>query len=201
MQAQVVFVLGGPGVGKGTQCANIVKDYGFVHLSAGDLLREERARGTKNADLINSYIVEGKIVPVEITVALIREAMEKAISAADSKSRFLVDGFPRNEDNLTGWNKIMEGYAKVEFVLFLDCDIKIMIERCLSRAAACADAASVRTDDNVESVRKRLVTYRESTQPIIDLFAGKGMVKKIDAEPKVEDVYAGIKVIFDAHFQ
>ena len=89
----VVFVLGGPGAGKGTQCANIVQvsahcfakipdlnvaraptqEYGFVHLSAGDLLRAERASGSKDGDLIESYIKEGKIVPVEITVNLLRK--------------------------------------------------------------------------------------------------------------------------------
>ena len=64
---RVFFVLGGPGSGKGTQCGNMVKEYGFVHLSAGDLLRAERNRGGPNADLINSYIAEGKIVPIKIT--------------------------------------------------------------------------------------------------------------------------------------
>ena len=74
----MVFVLGGPGSGKGTQCADIVRDYGFVHLSAGDLLREEQKKETENAELIKSYIKEGKIVPVEITVKLIKAAMEAA---------------------------------------------------------------------------------------------------------------------------
>ena len=63
----VFFVLGGPGSGKGTQCAKLVENYGYAHLSAGDLLREERDSGSETATLINQYIVEGKIVPVEIT--------------------------------------------------------------------------------------------------------------------------------------
>ena len=90
------FVLGGPGCGKGTQCANLVRDLGFVHLSAGDLLREERDSGSKDAELINNIIKEGKIVPVAITVNLIKKAM---IKHGWRKKKYLIDGFPRNEDN------------------------------------------------------------------------------------------------------
>ena len=95
-KAVCFFVLGGPGCGKGTQCANLVRDYGFVHLSAGDLLREERASGSKDAELIQKIIDEGKIVPVEITVNLIKKAMEKN---GWNRKKYLIDGFPRNEDN------------------------------------------------------------------------------------------------------
>ena len=125
---RVVFVLGGPGVGKGTQCAKIVAQYGWVHLSAGDLLREEVKSGSPNGEMINGYIKEGacaclghqfmsvlstiqpacaphafsgKIVPVDVTVNLIKSAMIK--SSAAGKSDFLVDGFPRNQDNYDGW--------------------------------------------------------------------------------------------------
>lgn len=69
---EIVFVLGGPGAGKGTQCALLVERHGLVHLSAGDLLREERNRGTELATMINTYIQEGKIVPAEVTVGLLR---------------------------------------------------------------------------------------------------------------------------------
>ena len=87
------FVLGGPGSGKGTMCTNLVNEYGFVHLSAGDLLREERDSGSQQAELINQIILEGKIVPVEITVNLIKKAMLKNGWEAQ---KFLIDGFPRN---------------------------------------------------------------------------------------------------------
>ena len=99
-KARVYFVLGGPGVGKGTQCAKLVQQYNFVHLSAGDLLRAERDSGSAQAELINTTIKEGKIVPVAITCQLIKNAMESHGWAA---KRYLVDGFPRNEENFTGW--------------------------------------------------------------------------------------------------
>jgi UMP-CMP kinase len=96
--AKVVFVLGGPGSGKGTNCSKLVSQYGWVHLSAGDLLREERQSGSELAEMINTYIAEGKIVPAEVTVKLLRAAMEKSIS-----KKFLVDGFPRDMANLACW--------------------------------------------------------------------------------------------------
>ena len=91
-------MLGGPGAGKGTQCANLVSDYGFVHLSAGDLLRAERDSGSPDGEMITQFINEGKIVPVEVTVNLIKKAM-----AQSGGSKFLIDGFPRNQNNLEGW--------------------------------------------------------------------------------------------------
>ena len=112
------FVLGGPGSGKGTVCSKLVKEHNFVHLSAGDLLREERDSGSPEAELINSIILEGKIVPVEITVNLIKKAMQKA-GWFDKK--FLIDGFPRNNDNYEGWISVMGEDTDMKFVLFLDC--------------------------------------------------------------------------------
>ena len=96
LSPNVVFVLGGPGAGKGTMCALAQNQLGWEHLSAGDLLRAERNNpDSKNGELINNYIKEGKIVPVEITVGLLGDAMQKS-----GKSKFLIDGFPRNPDNL-----------------------------------------------------------------------------------------------------
>ncbi|TFJ80917.1 hypothetical protein NSK_007560 [Nannochloropsis salina CCMP1776] len=101
---EVVFVLGGPGAGKGTQCSLLVERYGLIHLSAGDLLREERKRGTELASMINTYIKEGKIVPAEVTVGLLRAAMEKA----GAHAKFLIDGFPRDPGNLRCWEETMD---------------------------------------------------------------------------------------------
>lgn len=86
----------GPGSGKGTACKKLVETYGFVHLSAGDLLRAERDSGSEQADLINKYIVGGQIVPVEITVNLIKTAMKKN---GWHKKMYLIDGFPRDLQN------------------------------------------------------------------------------------------------------
>ena len=92
-KVSVIFVLGGPGAGKGTQCDKIVEDYGFTHLSAGDLLREEQDRkDSQFGDLIKEYIKEGTIVPMEITVQLLENAMTANIKEKDGNGRFLIDG-------------------------------------------------------------------------------------------------------------
>lgn len=89
----VIFVLGGPGSGKGTQCEKIVRDYGFTHLSAGDLLRAEQDRpDSEFGNMIKEYIRDGKIVPMEVTVQLLENAMTEDIKQHDGKGKFLIDG-------------------------------------------------------------------------------------------------------------
>jgi UMP-CMP kinase len=97
----VVFVLGGPGAGKGTQCTNIVRDFGFEHLSAGDLLRAHMKSGSPDGNMVAEMITQGQIVPSEVTVNLLLAAM-----AASGKQKFLIDGFPRNTENRDAWEKV-----------------------------------------------------------------------------------------------
>ena len=141
---KVVFVLGAPGSGKGTQCTKLSQKFSYLHLSAGDLLREERSKETSPfREEIEHHIREGSIVPVEITVKLIDIAMEKSPSKL-----VLIDGFPRNQNNLDGWQAIMKDKADVQFVLLLDCPVQVCIQRCLGRNQG-------RIDDNEETLRKR----------------------------------------------
>eukprot|EP01036_Dinobryon_divergens_P031453 gene31453-40852_t len=185
---KVVFVLGGPGSGKGTNCARIVRDFGFVHLSAGDLLRAERESGSSLADMINTFIREGKIVPAEVTVRLLRNAMTN--SGGD---KFLVDGFPRDMQNLECWQKEMSSsIAEVVFLLFLDCPQEIMLARLLERGKT-----SGRNDDNEDSIKKRFLTYEQSTRPIIDYFRGQNKIREVDSNRDIEDVYADVKRFFE----
>lgn len=128
----VIFVLGGPGSGKGTNCARIVQDYGFVHLSAGDLLREEMASGSPHGEMIKTMIKEGKIVPSEVTVTLLENAMEKARPLR----KFLIDGFPRNDENNQAWERQVAPKVDFQFVLVLDCPEHVLEERLLKRGQA-----------------------------------------------------------------
>jgi UMP-CMP kinase len=94
-EATIIFVLGGPGAGKGTQCERLVRDYGFKHLSAGDLLREEQNRpGSQFGELIKTYIKEGQIVPMEVTIQLLENAITATIKN-EHNSKFLIDGMHR----------------------------------------------------------------------------------------------------------
>lgn len=188
MVPEVVFVLGAPGAGKGTQCTFISDEFGFVHLSAGDLLREERQRpGSEFGEMIEEKIRNGQIVPVEVTCSLLHKAMQKS-----GKTRFLIDGFPRNKDNLEGWERVMSDKTKLLFVLFFECSRDICTERCLGRGAA----GSGRSDDNLESLQKRFNTYLNDTMPIIDHYDQQGLVKRINAEFAPDNVFEAVKSAF-----
>ncbi len=182
----VVFVLGGPGSGKGTNCTKVVEKFGYVHLSAGDLLRAERESGSVLADMINTYIREGKIVPAEVTVRLLRSAMEKS-----GNQKFLIDGFPRDVQNLECWQSQMHSLVEIQFLLFLDCPEAVMLDRLLERGKT-----SGRNDDNVESIRKRFLTYEQSTRPIIEHFRNIGKIREVDAHRAIEEVFAEVSVHF-----
>jgi len=185
----VVFVLGGPGSGKGTNCARIKSTFGYEHLSAGDLLRAERQSGSQLADMINQYIVEGKIVPAQVTVDLLRKAMDQAFESPAKTDKFLVDGFPRDLDNLHCWESEMDqkNITIVDFLLFLDCPNDVVVERLLERGKT-----SGRSDDNPETIKKRLETYEQQTRPIIDHFASLGKARTVDSNRSQEEVFADV---------
>lgn len=190
----VVFFLGGPGSGKGTQSANLVRDYGFVHLSAGDLLRAEQIReGSQYGAMIKEFITEGKIVPMEVTVALLSNAMADSLAnnpPSGTKARFLIDGFPRKLDQAVFFEKTV---CPSELVLFLDCPEEVMEKRLLKRGET-----SGRDDDNAESIRKRFRTFVETSMPVVDDFEKKGKVVKVQATGSVEDVFAQVKAGIEA---
>ncbi|KAK9273503.1 hypothetical protein L1049_018313 [Liquidambar formosana] len=178
----VVFVLGGPGSGKGTQCANIVQHFGFTHLSAGDLLRAEIKSGSENGTMIQNMINEGKIVPSEVTIKLLQRAMRES-----GNNKFLIDGFPRNEENRAAFEAVTK--IEPEFVLFFDCSEEEMERRLLSRNQG-------REDDNIETIRKRFKVFLESSLPVVEYYNVKGKVRKIDAAKPIEEVFEAVKAIF-----
>ncbi|KAL1743293.1 adenylate kinase-domain-containing protein [Schizophyllum fasciatum] len=187
----VIFVLGGPGAGKGTQCAKLVEEFAFCHLSAGDLLRAEQNReGSEFGEMIKTCIKEGKIVPMEVTIKLLENAMGAAMQEAregegwqDGRGRFLIDGFPRKMDQAL---KFDESVCECACVLFFDTTEEVMLERLLERGKT-----SGRDDDNAESIKKRFRTYHETTMPVIDHYKSLGKVAVVDASAAVDEVYQG----------
>ena len=117
-KATCFFVLGGPGSGKGTVCSKLADQHGFVHLCMDDLLKEERDSGSQDGQLIGNIILKDGVVPADIAVNLIKRAMEKN---GQTGKKFLIEGFPRNQDHQDGWTRSMEEHSDMKFVLFLDC--------------------------------------------------------------------------------
>lgn len=180
----VVYILGGPGSGKGTQSVHLVQDFGFTHLSAGDLLREEQERrDSKYGDLIKQYIKDGLIVPMEVTVKLLENAMHAKLDK-DGKGRFLVDGFPRKMDQATFFEQAV---CPSLCTVFLDCPEPVMRKRLLNRGKT-----SGRADDNEESIVKRFRTFVETSMPVVDHFEKEGRVIRADADNEEVQVYEEI---------
>ena len=156
-----------------------------MHLSAGDLLREERKSESETATMINTYIVEGKIVPGEVTVGLMRKAIQKH---GWNQKKYLIDGFPRNYENLEVWKKILGEEVDVPFVLFLQANEDAMIERILERAKT-----SGRSDDNMESLKKRFSVFNGESLPVVEHFEKIGKVRSVNALGTIDEVYENVK--------
>jgi UMP-CMP kinase len=188
---EVVFVLGGPGAGKGTQCQLLQeRQQGWVHLSAGDLLRAERQAGGELGDMINAKIANGELVPSSITVKCLEKAMVEAF-AMNQTTKFLIDGFPRSHENLSAWEDIMKKHS-LKFVLNFECPEEVLVGRLLERGQS-----SGRSDDKIEVIRKRLQTFQKESQPMVKHYEQVGVkVHKIPSDSTVEQVYTKVAALF-----
>eukprot|EP00457_Paulinella_chromatophora_P002377 gb/GEZN01002381.1/.p1 GENE.gb/GEZN01002381.1/~~gb/GEZN01002381.1/.p1 ORF type:complete len:613 (+),score=118.27 gb/GEZN01002381.1/:41-1840(+) len=184
---EVIFVLGGPGAGKGTQCDNIRRHLGFVHLSAGDLLRAEVKKGGPKAEKIQGHIKEGSLVPAALTVDLLKSAMDASMMVG--QTRFLVDGFPRDQGNVDAWDKVVGKNAKVLCCLYLNLSAELMEERLLERGKS-----SGRSDDNLETIKKRIKVFYETSLPIIDIYRNLNILREVDSTNlnTVDNVWAEV---------
>jgi adenylate kinase family enzyme len=183
-EPNVVFVLGGPGAGKGTMCELAESQLGWMHLSTGDLLRAERESGGPTAATIEEILAAGKLVPNEITVALLKNAMEH-ITRTTGKNNFLLDGFPRSLDNLEGWYEIFGRDAELPKMLYFECPVDVLEQRILGRAKFTG-----RSDDNVESLKLRFETFKTETMPTVEHFKSLHKCVEIDTSQDRQTVYA-----------
>ena len=185
---KVIFIVGPPGVGKNTQCDKLVEKYKLIHFGAGDLLRAEAKKDTEEGKLINSIISQGKIVPVKITCSLLKKAMDES----GKKNIFLIDGYPRNQDNIDGWNEVFGDNYKLITSIILGCDEELLEKRLLQRAQH-----SGRSDDKVEVIKKRFKVYVEQSQPIEAKLKLMGPFIEVKAEGTIDEVFQKISQQLD----
>jgi UMP-CMP kinase len=180
----VVFILGGPGAGKGTMCELAEEQLGWTHLSTGDLLRTEQQRGGPTTEIIREYIAAGKLVPNEIVVRLLKDAMEK-VTRTTGKKNFLLDGFPRSLSNLEAWYEVFGRETELPKMIYFECPFEVLEQRILGRARY-----SGRVDDNVESMKLRFDTFKAETLPTVEFFKSKGKCVEVDTSQERQVVYA-----------
>ena len=179
---QVIFVMGGPGAGKGTQCARLVKELGFATFSTGDLLRgvvrEKKAEGWEQLD---ADMKEGKLISSERVLFYLKDAILKS----DNK-KILVDGYPRNQENMDVWDKVMKDVVDVKAALFFDCPAEEMKQRILRRGEG-------RADDNEATILKRINVFDKETKPLAPIFEKQGILIRIDCNKTREEIFEDIK--------
>jgi adenylate kinase family enzyme len=192
-EPNIVFVLGGPGAGKGTMCQLAECQLGWTHLSVGDLLRAEREQGGENSKAIEEFIKAGKLVPDSIVVSLLESSMEQA-TRTTGKRNFLIDGFPRSLGNLEEWANVFGSENELPRMLYFECPYEVLEQRIKGRAKY-----SGRTDDNLESVKKRFETFKAETLPTVELFKSKNKCVEIDTSQDRQAVYDVVKQNLNEH--
>lgn len=184
-----VVIFGAPGSGKGTQSENIIKEYGFFHVSTGDVLRAQIAAGTELGKIAESYISQGKLIPDELMI----DILEKVLSEGDTSNGIILDGFPRTIAQAEALDGMFAKHGvKLDIVLGLEVDEEELVARLLNRGKT-----SGRSDDNLETIHKRLDVYRNQTTPLRDHYIAQGKYVTIPGVGSVEEIFNRIKVALD----
>jgi adenylate kinase family enzyme len=164
---KITFVLGGPASGKGTQCAKLVEEFGYTHISTGDLFRAEVAKGSREGEMMKRIMNEGGLVPYQLTV----QVLVNALIAQPSKN-YLIDGFPRAKDQAIYFEQVA---GEAQSVLYFNTPLEVCVARCMERAKT-----SGRSDDTEEVIQARLKTYEEQSKPVVEMYQKFGKVREVD---------------------
>ena len=185
-----LILLGPPGAGKGTQAQRLVSKHRIPQLSTGDMLRAAVAAGTPVGKRAKAIMEAGQLVPDDVVVAIIADRIDQA----DAKRGFVLDGFPRTVPQAQALDRLLaERGLKLDGVIELKVDEGILIKRIETRVKEMtARGEKLRSDDNPDVLRGRLVAYRAQTAPLADYYAGKGMLKTVDGMSPIDDVTKAI---------
>lgn len=185
-----LILLGGPGVGKGTQANKIKHAYSIPHVSTGEVLREARAAGTELGKKAAGYMDAGKLLPDEIILGIVREKLEMA----EMENGFLFDGFPRTIQQAEGLDRMLTEMNKtLDAVVSIEVSDEVVIERLLKRAKI-----EGRLDDNRETIENRLSVYYKQTEPLKAYYKERGLLQSVDGIGTVDEIFERIKTVLGA---
>ncbi len=212
-----IILLGPPGAGKGTQAKKIAESYALPHISTGDILRENINNKTKLGMKAKSYMERGELVPDELLITIIKERLSKS----NCLQGFLLDGFPRTIPQADALQMILtESNKNLDAVLNIDVDDEELIKR-LSGRRMCSCGASYhmmfnlpknneicdrckrklyqREDDKTDAIKNRLIVYKKQTQPLIEYYKEKSLLRTIDGGKDISQVFEDIKKLLEQY--
>ena len=212
-----IILMGPPGAGKGTQAAKLVEKYGLKQISTGDLFRKAIKEETKFGVIAKYFISFGYLVPDDFTIQMIQEYLEENINTEEFKNGFILDGFPRTEEQAVALDGILKDLGiKLTGVVNISVPDSELVARVVGRriCKACGATYHVsfnpskvenvcdkcggnlyqRNDDKEETVVNRLHAYHEQTEPLIEYYKKQGLYKEIDGLQPIDKVYADVKV-------
>lgn len=212
-----IIMLGAPGAGKGTQAKQVAGKYKIPHISTGDIFRANIKGGTELGKKAKEYMDKGALVPDELVVDLVADRIKQD----DCKNGYVFDGFPRTIPQAEALDKALEEMgSKIDFAIDIDVPDENIINRMSGRRACLACGATyhvqfnapkaegicdvcgkelvLRDDDKPETVKTRLQVYHTQTQPLIDYYSQKGVLKSVDGTQDVADVFQSIVDVLGA---
>ena len=189
MAGKNVVMFGPPGAGKGTQAAKLKDFLGVPHISTGDMFRYHIKNGTDLGKTAQEYSNAGKLVPDEVTIAMVRDRL----SQDDVAEGFLLDGFPRSKPQAEALDSILEEQGKS-----LDAVVNIAVDddEVKGRLAKRADIEGRADDADPAVIENRLATYKSQSEPCLDYYRPKGVVKDIDGIGSIDEIFERIKAVF-----
>ena len=211
-----LLIMGAPGAGKGTQAVKIVKKFNIPQISTGDMFRAAIKDGTDLGKRAKSFMDDGKLVPDEVTIGIVRERLGKD----DCANGFILDGFPRTTAQADALKKILDDLGtKLTCVLNIHVPTEALIERAVGRRICrncgatyhvkfnppksdvcdeCGGELYQRADDTAETMQNRLSVYEKNTRPLIDYYKAAGIYAEIDGTQSIDKVTEDLFKILDA---
>lgn len=188
-----IVIFGAPGSGKGTQSENLISEYGLFHISTGELLRDHIARGTEIGKVADQYISQGQLIPDQLMIDILADLFKQQPEAIEKGVIF--DGFPRTIAQADALAELLKSYnTEIHAVVGLEVDEDELIRRLLERGKQ-----SGRADDNLETIRKRLVVYHGQTAPLRDYYVEKGTYNRIEGNRTVNEIFDDIRAALAPH--